>query len=129
VTPKAIGMEEKTKFLLFLVSSATSLLIATGNPNCEIEINKLNVGIISIYVGYKLAKDKYQKPSSKLTEHEKEQAFENAKAEYLEFFHKQYDPPCESAFALYKAESEREIRELKLTIRNLQEQLRKEREK
>ena len=50
VTPKAIGMEEKTKFLLFLVSSATSLLIATGNPNCEIEINKLNVGIISIYV-------------------------------------------------------------------------------
>lgn len=86
-------------------------------------------GIISIYVGYKLAKDKYQKPSSQLTENEKEQAFEDAKAEYLEFFHKQYDPSCESAFALYKAESEREIRELKLTIRNLQEQLRKEREK
>lgn len=86
-------------------------------------------GIISIYVGYKLAKDKYQKPSSQLTENEKEQAFEDAKAEYLEFFHKQYDPTCESAFAVYKAASEREIRELKLTIRNLQEQLRKEREK
>ena len=86
-------------------------------------------GIVSIYVGYKLAKDKYQKPSSQLTENEKEQAFEDAKAEYLKFFHKQYDPSCESAFALYKAESEREIRELKLTIRNLQEQLRKEREK
>lgn len=86
-------------------------------------------GIISIYVGYRLAKDKYQKPSSQLTENEKEQAFENAKAEYLKFFHEQYDPSCESAFALFKAESEREIRELKLTIRNLQEQLRKEREK
>lgn len=86
-------------------------------------------GIISIYVGYKLAKDKYQKPSSRLTENEKEQAFEDAKAEYLEFFHKHYDPTCESAFALYKAGSEREIRELKSTIRNLQEQLRKEREK
>lgn len=86
-------------------------------------------GAISIYVGYKLAKDKYQKPSSQLTENEKEQAFEDAKAEYLKFFHEQYDPSCESAFALYKAESEREIRELKLTIRNLQEQLREEREK
>lgn len=86
-------------------------------------------GIISIYVGYKLAQDKYQKSSSQLTEHEKEQAFEEAKAEYLKFFHKEYDPTCESAFALYKAESEREIRELKLTIRNLQEQLRKEKEK
>ena len=48
VTNKAIGIEEKTRFLLFLVSSATSLLIATGNPNWEIEINKLNVGIISM---------------------------------------------------------------------------------
>lgn len=86
-------------------------------------------GILSIYVGYRLAKDKYQKPNSQPTENEKEQAFEDAKAEYLEFFHKQYDPSCESAFALYKAESEREIRELKLTIRNLQEQLRKEKEK
>lgn len=86
-------------------------------------------GIMSIYVGYKTAKDKYQKPSSQLTENEKEQAFEDAKAEYLKFFHQQYDPSCESAFALYKAESEREIRELKLTIRNLQEQIRKEREK
>lgn len=86
-------------------------------------------GIISIYVGYKLAKDKYQKPNSKLTEKEKEQAFEDAKAEYLEFFHKHYDPTCESTFALYKAESGREIRKLKLTIQKLQEELRKEREK
>lgn len=86
-------------------------------------------GIVSIYVGYKLAKDKYQKPSSQLTENEKEQAFEDARAEYLKFFHEQYDPSCESAFALYKAGSEREIRELKLTIQKLQEQLRKEREK
>lgn len=86
-------------------------------------------GIISIYVGYKTAKDKYQKPSSQLTEDEKEQAFEAAKAEYLEFFHKQYDPTCESAFAVYKAASEREIRELKITVRKLQEELRKEKEK
>lgn len=50
VTPKAIGSDEKTRFLLFLVSSATNLLIATGKPNCDIEISKLNVGIISMYV-------------------------------------------------------------------------------
>ena len=45
-----IGMTEKTKFLLFLVSSATSLLIATGNPKLANAINKTKVGDISIYM-------------------------------------------------------------------------------
>ena len=45
---RAIGIIEKTRFLLFLVSSATSLLIATGNPNCDIAIKRLNVGIKSM---------------------------------------------------------------------------------
>ena len=42
-------MMEKTKFLLFLFSSATSLLMATGNPNPASDINSIKVGDISIY--------------------------------------------------------------------------------
>ena len=41
---KDIGIIEKTKFLLFFVSSATSLLIATGKPKLAKVINKTKVG-------------------------------------------------------------------------------------
>jgi len=41
---------ENINFLLFFLSSLTILLIAIGNPNCDNVINKLNVGIIIIYI-------------------------------------------------------------------------------
>ena len=44
-----IGITEKTRFLLFLFSSATSLLMATGKPRLAIAINKVKVGEINIY--------------------------------------------------------------------------------
>ena len=47
---KDIGMTEKTKFLLFLVSSATNLLIATGKPNWAKAISMTKVGDINIYI-------------------------------------------------------------------------------
>ena len=47
---KDMGITEKTKFLLFLVSSATSLLIATGNPNWASAISITKVGDINIYI-------------------------------------------------------------------------------
>lgn len=46
---KEIGITEKTKFLLFLFSSATSLLIATGKPNWARAIKSIKVGDISMY--------------------------------------------------------------------------------
>ena len=45
-----IGIIDSTKFLLLDLSSATSLLIAIGNPNCAIVISSINVGVISIYI-------------------------------------------------------------------------------
>lgn len=45
-----MGITEKTKFLLFLVSSATNLLIATGKPNWASAISKTKVGDINIYI-------------------------------------------------------------------------------
>ena len=44
----AMGRKPKTNFLLFLVPSATSLLIAVGKLNVAIVINKLNVGKTNI---------------------------------------------------------------------------------
>ena len=45
-----MGRKPKTNFLLFLVPSATSLLIAVGKLNVAIVINKLNVGNIKEYI-------------------------------------------------------------------------------
>ena len=45
-----IGITEKTKFLLFLVSSATNLLMATGKPNWAKAISMTKVGDINIYI-------------------------------------------------------------------------------
>lgn len=45
-----MGIIEKTKFLLFLLSSATSLLMATGNPNWAIDISNIKVGDINVYI-------------------------------------------------------------------------------
>ena len=47
---REIGITENTKFLLFLVSSATSLLIATGKPSCARAISITKVGDINIYI-------------------------------------------------------------------------------
>ena len=43
-----IGIRENTKFLLFLLFSATSLLMATGNPKLASAISRVNVGVISM---------------------------------------------------------------------------------
>lgn len=44
-----IGINENTKFLLFLVSSDTNLLMATGKLSPEMAIRSVNVGIIIMY--------------------------------------------------------------------------------
>ena len=44
-----IKILEKTVFLLLLLSSDTILLTEIGNPICASVINRLNVGIKSIY--------------------------------------------------------------------------------
>lgn len=46
---KVIGMSENTRFLLFLFSSATSLLTATGKPRLAIAIRRVKVGVINMY--------------------------------------------------------------------------------
>ena len=45
-----IGITEKTRFLLFLLSSATNLPMATGKPNYAALDCMMKVGDINIYI-------------------------------------------------------------------------------
>lgn len=53
------------------------------------------VSVASLVFGLHLGK---RNSSSELAEEEAERAFNEAKAEYLEYFHKRFDPKCESIF-------------------------------
>lgn len=51
------------------------------------------VSVASLAFGYHLGKEN---GSSKLSEEDSDRAFNEAKAEYLEYFHKRFDPKSES---------------------------------
>lgn len=67
------------------------------------------VSVVSLVFGYQLGKEN---GSSKLAEEEAERAFNEAKAEYLEHFHKRFDPKCESLFKALMDENANLKREL-----------------
>lgn len=57
------------------------------------------------------------------------EAFEEAKQEYLRFFHERFDPTAESAASAFNRSLERENEELKNQINIYKEELEKERKK
>ena len=65
--------------------------------------------VASLAFGYHLGKEG---SSPKLAEEDAERAFNEAKAEYLEYFHKRYDPKCESLFKALMDENANLKREL-----------------
>ena len=67
------------------------------------------VSVASLAFGYHLGKGN---GSSKLAEEEAERAFSEAKAEYLEYFHKRFDPKCDSLFKALMDENANLKREL-----------------
>lgn len=67
------------------------------------------VSVASLAFGYHLGKEN---GSSKLAEEDSDRAFNEAKAEYLEYFHKRFDPKCESLFKALMEENANLKREL-----------------
>ena len=67
------------------------------------------VSAASLAFGYHLGKTG---DSSKLADKDDERAFYEAKAEYLEYFHKRFDPKCESMFKALMEENANLKREL-----------------
>lgn len=51
--------------------------------------------VASLAVGYHVGKENC---SPKLADEDADRAFNEAKAEYLEYFHRRFDPKCESIF-------------------------------
>lgn len=51
--------------------------------------------VASLAVGYHVGKEN---GSPKLADEDANRAFNEAKAEYLEYFHRRFDPKCESIF-------------------------------
>lgn len=82
------------------------------------------LAILSLCTGWKIARDIYKK---KLPEEVDEKAFEEAKAEYLKFFHKRFTPNAEGLAEAFNNELLRENRELKKQRDSLQKELEKER--
>ena len=58
-----------------------------------------------------------------------DEAFEEAKQEYLRFFHERFDPTAESAASAFNRSLERENEDLKNQIKIYKEELAKERKK
>lgn len=67
------------------------------------------VSVASLVFGYQLGKEH---GSPKLAEEDTDRAFNEAKAEYLEYFHKRFDPKCESLFKALMEENANLKREL-----------------
>jgi Skp family chaperone for outer membrane proteins len=67
------------------------------------------VSVASLAFGYRLGKEN---GSPKLAEEDADRAFNEAKADYLEYFHKRYDPKCESLFKALMDENANLKREL-----------------
>ena len=67
------------------------------------------VSVASLAFGYHLGKEKR---SPKLAEKDDTRAFNEAKAEYLKYFHKRFDPKCESVFRALMEENANLKREL-----------------
>ena len=84
------------------------------------------LAILSLCTGWKLARDIYKK---KLPDEVDEKAFEEAKAEYLKFFHKRFTPNAEGLAEAFNNGILRENRELKQQRDQLQKELEEERKK
>ena len=67
------------------------------------------VSVASLAFGYHLGK---ASGSPKLADKDNKRAFYEAKAEYLEYFHKRFDPKCESMFKALMEENDNLKREL-----------------
>lgn len=67
------------------------------------------VSVASLVFGYQLGKEH---GSPKLADEDSDRAFNEAKAEYLEYFHKRFDPKCESLFKALMEENANLKREL-----------------
>lgn len=67
------------------------------------------VSVASLAFGYHLGKEA---GSPKLADEDANRAFNEAKAEYLEYFHKRFDPKCESLFKALMDENANLKREL-----------------
>lgn len=67
------------------------------------------VSVASLAFGYHLGKES---GSPKLADEDADRAFNEAKAEYLEYFHKRFDPKCESIFKALMDENANLKREL-----------------
>ena len=67
------------------------------------------VSVASLAFGYHLGKES---GSPKLADEDVDRAFNEAKAEYLEYFHKRFDPKCESLFKALMEENANLKREL-----------------
>ena len=67
------------------------------------------VSVASLAFGYHLGKES---GSPKLADEDADRAFNEAKAEYLEYFHKRFDPKCESLFKALMEENANLKREL-----------------
>lgn len=67
------------------------------------------VSVASLAFGFHLGKES---GSPKLADEDANRAFNEAKAEYLEYFHKRFDPKCESIFKALMEENANLKREL-----------------
>ena len=65
--------------------------------------------VASLAFGYHLGKES---GSPKLADEDADRAFNEAKAEYLEYFHRRFDPKCESVFKALMEENANLKREL-----------------
>ena len=87
----------------------------------EITFLVLIIAVSGLAIGFKMGKDSI----SRLSEEDDTKAFEEAKAEYLEWFHKRFSPKGEALAEAYNVAVAEEAKRLKQENKELRKQIKK----